>query len=286
MTVNRKYVWAGGALAAVLLIFFWRWGAPERKPNVQRSTADPAIAREVTRIERQTHRHAREEECAACPDLPLPPAIVEKRTGEEDLDLAEQFVAALGEFASQLGGCDGLLMTAVVNGNPNPNTSLLGGCDGQTPLHMPTLTPELVQNLIDAGADVNAQDDFGRTPLHVQSVLTPGSQTLPVIELLLQSGADPLLKDELGNAPWKTARQSSSIGIGHLVAYEKVEKQASEMGLTVEAYLDSHPRQKAHLEGFLDRYLESARIKRLLLDAAAEANAAAKSAEALPESAG
>lgn len=280
MKVNRRYVWAGCALAAVLLIFLWRWGAPEQNPNVQQSTPDPAITREVARIERHAHKRIREEECAACPDLPLPSAIGEKRTGDEGLGLAEQFVEILTEFASQVGGCDGLLLTAALNGNPNPNTSLLGGCDGQTSLHVPTLTPELVQDLIDAGADVNAQDDFGRAPLHVQSSLTPGSKTLLVMELLLQSGADPLLKDDLGEAPWKTAQRSQTVSIGHLVAHEKVEREAAERGLTVEAYLDSHPRRRAHLYSFLDRYLERAKINRLLLNSAAEANAAAKVAAA------
>ena len=277
MQVNRRYVWAGGALAAILLIFLWRWGAPGRKPNVQRPTPAPAIASEVDRMEPHAHKSIRDEECAACPDFSVPPMSAEKRTVSDDAADGPSMIEMMTEFASQLAGCEGVLTMALINGNPNPNTGLLGDCGGETPLHMPILTADLVQAQIDAGADVNAQDQYGRTPLHVQSVLTPDSESLAVIELLLEAGADPTLENEQGEAPWKTARLRSSVGIGHLASYESVERDAAEMGLTVEAFLDSHPQRRARLEEFMEAHLNSARIKRLLLNAAASESARAKS---------
>lgn len=49
----------------------------------------------------------------------------------------------------------------------------------------------LVRLLVDQGADVNARDDLGRTPLHYA---TSG----PIVQFLLESGADPTIEDTHG----------------------------------------------------------------------------------------
>ena len=114
MSVNRKLWWAAGLTVTVLLILLW-WGAPERKPNVRQSAADsddPTMA-----MESHSHKHIRDEECAACPDLPLPPALGEKRV----------------RTTSTFKQCRDRLREAVENGNPEPDLSDLGGCNGASP---------------------------------------------------------------------------------------------------------------------------------------------------------
>lgn len=55
--------------------------------------------------------------------------------------------------------------------------------------------------LIDAGANVNAVGDLGYTPLHVSAFRNDSE----MIQTLLDAGADPHLKCEVGKTPWDTA---------------------------------------------------------------------------------
>lgn len=85
--------------------------------------------------------------------------------------------------------------------------------DGETALHWALnaavqaqlgkdLEP-VVQRLLAAGADPNARDRSGKTPLHaaVQS-----AAPRPVLERLLAAGADPTIPGELGETPLTLAR--------------------------------------------------------------------------------
>ncbi|MFP4374136.1 MAG: ankyrin repeat domain-containing protein [Spirochaetaceae bacterium] len=67
----------------------------------------------------------------------------------------------------------------------------------RTPLHWAARQGhvEVVRTLIDNGADVNASDVFGRTPLHL-AVSHP-----EVVELLLDAGAGVDARDQLSNTP-------------------------------------------------------------------------------------
>lgn len=55
--------------------------------------------------------------------------------------------------------------------------------------------------LIEAGADVNAVGDLGYTPLHV----TAFRNDTEMIQVLLDAGANPRLKCEVGKTPLETA---------------------------------------------------------------------------------
>jgi ankyrin repeat protein len=56
--------------------------------------------------------------------------------------------------------------------------------------------------LIDKGANVNAKSRDGFTPLHVAAM----RGNLPVVELLLESGADPNAIVQYGKTPAELAR--------------------------------------------------------------------------------
>jgi ankyrin repeat protein len=70
---------------------------------------------------------------------------------------------------------------------------------GRTPFHLAAFygRKELVELLIDNGADVNAKDNFGRTPFHLAAFY--GRKEL--VELLIDNGADVNAKDNNRQTP-------------------------------------------------------------------------------------
>ena len=65
-----------------------------------------------------------------------------------------------------------------------------------------TGTPEQIKAMIDAGADVNAKDEHGMTPL----MWAAQNQNSDVIAALLKAGADLNAKDGKGNTALDRAR--------------------------------------------------------------------------------
>lgn len=77
-------------------------------------------------------------------------------------------------------------------GNPNSRDKY-----GNTPLHFVCSTsPDLVELLIEHGADVNAQNNSGVTPLHCAC-----SRSLDIVGLLIAHGADVNAQDNRGETP-------------------------------------------------------------------------------------
>ena len=98
----------------------------------------------------------------------------------------------------------------------------LPGDAGDSPLHSAVdyMDLEMVQVLVDCGADVNARDDAGRTPLNftlcgwwpTRRPTNPG-----VVRWLLDHGADPNARNKNGETSLHLALASGRVEIARLL---------------------------------------------------------------------
>ncbi len=72
-------------------------------------------------------------------------------------------------------------------------------------------TPAVLEVLLDAGAEVNAQSKKGRPPLHTAVGYRYYSDIPAIVEMLLDAGADPKTKDGSGKTPWDLAQKNSAL---------------------------------------------------------------------------
>ncbi len=106
-------------------------------------------------------------------------------------------------FSAARTATDPAVISVLTEAGADPNVHLGRGGRGDygrryTPLHAAAAynpTPGIVTALVAAGADLDARDDEGGTPLHAAW----GNQRA-IVDELLQSGADPLARDERGRA--------------------------------------------------------------------------------------
>ena len=64
---------------------------------------------------------------------------------------------------------------------------------------------EIVKILLERGANPNAEDDAGRTPLHDAAF----KGHVEIVKLLLERGADPWIADKGGHIPLDYAKDSA-----------------------------------------------------------------------------
>jgi ankyrin repeat protein len=85
---------------------------------------------------------------------------------------------------------------------------------GRTPLSHASQThsTELITLLLSYDASLNAQDKEGLAPLHWACIVSPrphyGNDYIEAVKLLLERGADPMLKDNSGKKPLAWAKKA------------------------------------------------------------------------------
>ena len=106
------------------------------------------------------------------------------------------------------------VIDALVKGGADPNAR---NAKGETPLFKaaaPYMHPQVPSNhaiaaqLIEAGADPNLRNGIGRTPLHAALSKLSGA---PVVDALLDGGADATHADDEGLTPWDIAQKHEAL---------------------------------------------------------------------------
>ena len=110
------------------------------------------------------------------------------------------------------GGCD---PDATDADHADPYTPLMWACAKGR--------PDVVQMLIDAGADVHRTERLGWTSLHLAAINATSQRHIRIIQMLLDAGADKSTEDKFGDMPLEGCR------VGTKPAQRKITETARSM---------------------------------------------------------
>ena len=131
-----------------------------------------------------------------------------------EVNIRNKFASVTPLHWASMNGFDEMVDILIQNGaNVNIKT-IQNGLENETPLHWATMLSadfKVIKTLVKNGADVNARDMIGQTPLH--NSLSGG---VDLHKLLISLGADKNIKDETGETALDYAKE---YGFPEIVKY-------------------------------------------------------------------
>jgi quinoprotein dehydrogenase-associated probable ABC transporter substrate-binding protein len=141
---------------------------------------------------------------------PLPLAIA-----EDKYESAKTLMEA-GAKVNEPSGDDGLTPLMIAAGQTSP-------AEGAMFLPGSTRPTDIARGLLDRGADVNAQSKSGATALMIAAV----HNNPPMIGMLIDAGADPTLKNSLGQTAADVAERNGNLEAQQAIKVLSTAKSAS-----------------------------------------------------------
>jgi len=113
-----------------------------------------------------------------------------------------------------------------------------------------------VRLLLRRGANVNAMDKYGNTPLHSAAVLGHAE----IARLLLEHGADPSIRNDLGRTPLDLARDRGHEGVVRVIEkYNRKQASQSSLFLTYQEWENAKKADK--LDDLIGKRVKSRTIE-------------------------
>ncbi len=150
---------------------------------------------------------------------------LERLLNADNINFVDDGGATLLNLAVASGDADSEMVQFLVD--HGALVDVPSGTEKWTALHFAayTLRRDLVQVLLNAGADANAEDSSGDTPLS-KAVMAPDPKVF-LVHLLLQYGADPDRKSKGGASPKDLALSTEQLNLFGTVDKPKRKRNAS-----------------------------------------------------------